>query len=101
MDGKVSAVVGSHTHVPTADTQILDGGTAYQTDAGMCGDYNSIIGANPAGPINNFLGKEPRMHIKPTEGEATLCGTFIETDDNTGLAKSITSVRVGGHLGEI
>jgi len=98
LDGKVSAVVGSHTHVPTADAQILDNGTAYQSDAGMCGDYNSVIGANPAGPIHNFLGKEPRLHMKPTEGEATLCGTFIETDDETGLAKSIAPVRVGGRL---
>ena len=101
LDGQVSAVVGSHTHVPTADAQILDNGTAYQTDAGMCGYYNSVIGANPTGPINNFLGIEPRIHIKPTEGEATLCGTFIETDDETGLALSIKPIRVGGRLQEV
>lgn len=100
LDGRVSAVVGSHTHVPTADAHILDKGTAYQTDAGMCGDYNSVIGANPTGPINNFLSKEPRIHIKPTEGEATLCGTFVETNDETGLATSIKPIRVGGRLKE-
>lgn len=102
LNGKVSAVIGSHTHIPTADAQILDQGTAYQTDAGMCGDYNSVIGANPVGPINNFFGNEPRVHLKPTEGEATICGTLIETDDMTGLAKNIAPVRIGGRLnGEI
>ncbi len=98
LDGKVSALVGSHTHVPTADTQVLPKGTAYQTDAGMCGDYNSVIGANPVGPIHNFLGKEPRMHIKPTEGESTICGTLIETDDETGLANAIRPIRIGIYL---
>lgn len=98
LDGRVSAVVGSHTHLPTADCQIFDNGTAFQADAGMTGDYNSVIGANKTEAIDHFLRKVPREHFKPTDGEATLCGTLVETDDNTGRAKNIAPVRVGGRL---
>ena len=98
VDGRVSAVVGSHTHVPTADAQILDGGTAFQTDAGMCGDYNSIIGVKPEAPLHNFTRKVAKDRMSPADGEGTVCGVMIETDNNTGLAKSIHPIRVGGRL---
>lgn len=98
LDGRVAAVVGTHTHVPTADAQILPKGTALQSDAGMCGDYNSIIGANPEQPIHNFLQKVPQERMVPTVGEATLCGTLIETNNKTGLAKNIAPIRIGGRL---
>lgn len=98
LDGRVSGVVGSHTHIPTADAQIFKGGTAFQCDAGMCGDYDSIIGVKPEAPIHNFLRKVPKERMTPAEGEATVCGTLIETDDDTGLAKSIKPIRVGGCL---
>ncbi len=98
LDGKVSLVVGSHTHVPTADTQILPGGTALQTDAGMCGDYNSVIGFNPKIPLKGFVDKMKTERLQPAEGEATLCGVCVETDDATGLAKHVAPVRVGGRL---
>ncbi|MEM9469962.1 MAG: TIGR00282 family metallophosphoesterase [Pseudomonadota bacterium] len=100
LDGRVSAVVGTHTHVPTADSQILDKGTAYQTDAGMCGDYNSVIGVRSDVPLRRFLRKVPLERLVPADGEATLCGTFIETDDKTGLAQSIVPIRIGGRLSE-
>jgi metallophosphoesterase (TIGR00282 family) len=98
MDGKVSAVVGTHTHIPTADAQILPKGTAYQTDAGMTGDYNSSLGRNLDAAINRFTRKMPGMPLDPTEGPAMLCGTYIETDDMTGLARHIEPVRVGTGL---
>ncbi len=88
LDGRVSAVVGSHTHVPTADARVLPKGTAYQTDAGMCGDYNSVIGFEPTGPLERFLTKIPKAKMDAASGAATVCGTLIETDDATGLAIS-------------
>ncbi len=97
-DGRASLVVGTHTHVPTADHRILDGGTAYQTDAGMCGDYNSIIGMATQPALDRFLGRLPKPRLKPAEGEASLSGTVVETDDKTGLAKTIRPLRVGGSL---
>ena len=97
-DGRASLVVGTHTHVPTADVYILDGGTGYQTDAGMCGDYNSVIGMQKEAAINNFLRKFPRGRLNPAEGGATLCGVFVETDSQSGLAKSISPIRIGGRL---
>jgi len=100
LDGRVSLVVGTHSHIPTADCQILDSGTAYQTDAGMCGDYNSVIGMNKAEPISRFLTKMNKERYSPADGEATVCGTFIETDDRTGLAKRIEPVRMGPRLME-
>lgn len=98
LDGRVSMVVGTHTHVPTADAQILPGGTAYMTDLGMCGDYDSVIGMEKAGAIERFVKKVPTGRLEPASGEATLCGVFLETDDRTGLAKRISPVRVGGRL---
>jgi len=90
--------VGTHSHVPTADAQILDGGTAYQTDAGMCGDYNSVIGMEKDEPLNRFVTKIPSGRFTPASGPATVCGVFVETDDATGLAKRIEPIRVGGRL---
>lgn len=97
-DGRASLVVGTHTHAPTADHLVLAGGTAYQTDAGMTGDYDSVIGMDKAEPMQRFLRKLPIEKMKPAEGEATLCGVFVETDDVTGLAKRIAPIRVGGKL---
>ena len=99
-DGRVSLVVGTHTHVPTADTQVLPGGTGYQTDAGMCGDYDSIIGMEKKVAIDRFVNKMPTGRLSPADGEATLCGVYLETDDETGLAKHVASLRVGGRLAE-
>lgn len=99
-DGRVSLVVGSHTHVPTSDMQILPGGTAYQTDAGMCGDYNSVVGMEKTVPILKFTRKMPTDRMQPAQGPGTLCGVFVETDDATGLAKSIHPICVGARLKE-
>lgn len=100
LDGKVSAVVGTHTHIPTADYHILNGGTAYQSDAGMTGDYDSVIGMQKDVPILRFVKKLPIDKFTPAEGEGTLCATFIETDDKTGLAKRIEPLRLGGRLAQ-
>lgn len=100
LDGRVSGVIGTHTHIPTADAQIFKGGTAFQCDAGMCGDYDSVIGVRADVPINKFLQKVPLERLIPAEGEATLCGTLIETDDKTGLAINIAPIRIGGRLRE-
>ncbi|MBV9736167.1 MAG: YmdB family metallophosphoesterase [Acidisphaera sp.] len=97
-DGKVSAVIGTHTHCPTCDQQILPGGTAYQTDAGMCGDYDSVIGNQKDAASIRFWRKIPGDRLQPAAGEATLCGTLVETDDATGLARRIDLLRVGGRL---
>jgi hypothetical protein len=97
-DGRASLVVGTHTHVPTADHQILPGGTAYLTDAGMCGDYDSVIGMDKQEPINRFLRKISSARLEPSLGEATLCGVAVETDDRTGLAVAIAPIRLGGRL---
>lgn len=94
-DGKVSAVVGTHTHVPTADAQIMKGGTAYLTDAGMCGDYDSVIGLHPDTALVSFLKKIPRPKQKePATGEGTVCGVFIDIADN-GKATAIQPIRLG------
>lgn len=98
LDGRVSIVVGTHSHVPTADARILSGGTAFQTDLGMCGDYNSVIGMDKDEPLNRFLTKIPSGRFIPAAGNATLCGAVIETDDSTGLASSIAPIRLGGDL---
>lgn len=97
-DGKASLVVGSHTHVPTGDAQILPAGTAFQTDAGMCGDYNSVIGMDKAEPLRRFVTGMPKGRFEPAMGEATLSGVFVETDDKTGKATRVKMVRVGGRL---
>lgn len=93
LDGKVSAVVGSHTHVPTADERILKGGTAYQTDTGMCGNYaGTIIGFQPEAPMQQFLGKQRRIKMEPAAGPGTLNALYIETDDATGLAVKVERI---------
>lgn len=97
-DGRASLVVGTHTHVPTADGQILPGGTAYLSDAGMCGDYNSVIGMDREEPIRRFVTGMSQGRFAPAMGEATLCGVLVETDDATGLARSLSPVRLGGRL---
>jgi hypothetical protein len=98
LDGRVSAVVGTHTHVPTADYQILNGGTAYMSDAGMCGDYDSSLGMDKEEPLNRFVSKIPRGRFEPASGEATLCGVGIEVDEKTGLATAVKPLRVGARL---
>jgi metallophosphoesterase (TIGR00282 family) len=97
-DGRVSAVVGTHSHVPTADAQILPHGTAYMTDAGMCGDYDSVIGMQKEAAVTRFVRKMPGERLQVAEGEGTLCAAFIETDDATGLARRIAPLRLGGRL---
>ena len=99
-DGRASLVVGTHTHVPTADCQILSGGTAYQTDAGACADYDSVIGNQKEEPLRRFTTRISSGRYKPAEGPATVCGVFVETDDATGLARRIEPIRVGGRLSE-
>ncbi len=96
-DGKASLVVGTHTHIPTNDARILKNGTAYQTDAGMCGDYDSVIGMNKKNSINRFMKKNSVKHF-PSDGEATLSGVIIDCDIETGLAKNIKSFIFGGQL---
>jgi metallophosphoesterase (TIGR00282 family) len=97
-DGRATAVVGAHTHVPTADAQILPGGTAYLTDAGMCGDYDSVIGMKKGPLVQRAATRLPVERKSPAEGPATMCGVFIESDDKTGLATRIEMIRVGGRL---
>ena len=97
-DGRASLVVGTHTHVPTADAQILGGGTAYQSDAGMCGDYNSVIGMDKVEPMRRFVTGMAKDRFTPADGEATLSGTYVETDDRSGLATKVRMVRLGGRL---
>ena len=97
-DGEATCVVGTHTHVPTADTRILEKGTAYQTDIGMCGDYNSVIGMNKENSIKRFLKDNEAIKHFPAEGEGTLSGVIVETDTKTGLAKNVTRIIDGGSL---
>jgi metallophosphoesterase (TIGR00282 family) len=99
-DGRVSLVVGTHTHVPTADHQILPGGTAFQSDAGMCGDYDSVIGMDKAVAAARFWRRVPGERLAPAEAEATICGVFVQTNDQTGLALSIAPIRLGGRLSQ-
>ena len=96
-DGKASLVVGTHTHIPTNDTRILKKGTAYQTDAGMCGDYDSVIGMNKENSINKFLKKDSIKHF-PANRDATLCGVIVECNLETGLAKKVESYIFGEQL---
>ncbi|MBL8838258.1 MAG: YmdB family metallophosphoesterase [Alphaproteobacteria bacterium] len=97
-DGRVSVVVGSHSHVPTADAQVLPGGTAYQTDAGMCGDYDSVIGMRKEAAVARFVRKMPGERLTPAEGAGTMCAIYAEIDDATGLARRVAPVRIGGRL---
>ena len=96
-DGKATLFIGTHTHVPTNDGRILENGTAYLTDAGMCGDYNSVIGMNKQNSINRFLKKSSLKHY-PSEGEASLCGAIVECNLDNGLAKNISIFISGGAL---
>jgi 2',3'-cyclic-nucleotide 2'-phosphodiesterase len=100
LDGKASVVVGTHTHVPTADYQVLPQGTGFVTDVGMTGDYNSCIGMAKDEPLTRFLRRIPSGKFEPALGPATLCALAIETDDATGLARRIAAVRLGGRLEE-
>ena len=100
LDGRASLVVGTHTHVPTADAQILPKGTAYQTDLGMTGPYTSVIGMDTEEPLARFLTGMRKARFTPASGEATLSGVFVETDDLTGLAKRIAPIRLGGTLSD-
>ncbi|HET6838711.1 MAG TPA: TIGR00282 family metallophosphoesterase [Bradyrhizobium sp.] len=97
-DGRASLVVGTHTHVPTADHQVLPNGTAYLTDAGMTGDYDSVIGMQKEEPLRRFTTGIPSARFEPASGAATLSGVAVETDDATGLALRVAPVRVGGRL---
>jgi hypothetical protein len=97
-DGRASVVVGTHTHVPTADAVVLGGGTAYQTDAGMCGDYDSVIGMQKDEPMRRFVTGMGKERFTPALGEATLSGLYVETEDRTGRATRAVPVRVGGRL---
>ena len=97
-DGQATCVVGTHTHVPTADTRILENGTAYQTDIGMCGDYNSVIGMNKENSIKKFFKAKDAIKHFPAEGEGTLSGIIVETNTGTGLAKNVKRLIDGGSL---
>jgi hypothetical protein len=99
-DGRASLVVGTHTHVPTADAQILNGGTAYQTDAGACADYDSVIGNKKEEPLRRFTTRIPSGRYEPAEGPATVCGVYVETDPASGLARRVEPIRIGGRLAE-
>jgi metallophosphoesterase (TIGR00282 family) len=98
LDGRASLVVGTHTHVPTADHRILSGGTAFMTDVGMTGDYDSIIGMQKDEPLNRFTRRIPSARFEPALGSATLSAIAVETDDATGLALKVSPVRMGGSL---
>ena len=97
-DGRASLVVGTHTHVPTADAQILNGGTAYMTDAGACASYDSVIGNDKEEPLRRFTTRMSGGRYTPASGPATVCGVFVETDAKTGLAVRVEPIRVGGRL---
>ncbi|GBD44357.1 hypothetical protein HRbin40_01843 [bacterium HR40] len=98
LDGRVSAVLGTHTHVPTADHRILPGGTAYVSDVGMTGDYDSVIGMEKEGSLYRWRSDVPGPRLEPARGPATLCGVLVDTDDTTGLARRILPIRTGGCL---
>lgn len=101
LDGQVSAVIGTHTHIPTADAQVFDGGTAYMSDAGMTGDYNSVIGVEAEIAMHRFVKKMPGERMRPAKEEGTLCGALVVTSDKTGKAKSIEPIRMGGRLAPV
>ena len=99
-DGKATIVVGTHTHVPTSDYRIMEKGTAYQTDLGMCGDYNSVIGMNKDNSLKKFLKDSSAVRHFPSTGKATICGLLVKADETTGLAKKIHPIILGGSLQE-
>ena len=98
LDGRVSAVIGTHTHTPTSDHRVLPGGTAYMSDAGMCGDYHSVLGMDMDEPINRFLTRIPKDRFEPATGKGTLSGLAIEIEDATGLSTRVAPLRIGPHL---
>ncbi len=98
LDGRVSCVAGTHTHSPTSDHRVLSGGTAYQSDVGMCGDYNSVLGMRADEPVNRFISRIPRDRFEPAMGQATLAGLAVEIDDGSGLARDVAPLRIGGVL---
>lgn len=100
VDGRASALIGTHTHVPTADEQILPRGTGYISDAGMCGDFDSVLGMEKEEPLQRFLTKIPSARFSPSHGEATVCGVAVEIDDATGLTRTIAPLRRGGRLSQ-
>ncbi len=97
-NGRATLVAGTHTHVPTADCTIMSGGTAYISDVGMCGNYDSVIGVNKDEPLSRFVTGMHRKRFEPAVGEASLCGVLVESDDRTGLARSVEPVRIGGTI---
>ena len=99
-DGYATLVVGTHTHVPTNDARVLKNGTSYITDAGMCGDYDSVIGTKKEEFVRKFATQDTeRKRVPPADGEGTLCGVIIESNTENYLAKSISSIRIGGKIG--
>src|SRR5262245_21870784 len=98
LDGRVSLVAGTHTHAPTADERVLPEGTAFISDIGMCGDYQSVLGMDKGEPLNRFLTKIPRSRMEPAMRAATISGVAVEIDDTTGLATSVAGLRLGGVL---
>jgi metallophosphoesterase (TIGR00282 family) len=100
LDGRVSLVVGTHTHVPTSDERVLAGGTAFMTDVGMCGDYDGVIGMDKEEPLRRFLTRLPSSRFEAATGPATLSGLAVEIDDASGLARRVAAVRLGGVLSE-
>jgi metallophosphoesterase (TIGR00282 family) len=100
VDGRASLVVGTHTHVPTSDYRVLPGGTAYQTDVGMCGDYESVIGMDKEEPLRRFIRKTPGERFSPADGPATIAGLAVELDEASGLAQKVAPLRLGGALSE-
>lgn len=100
VDGRASLVVGTHTHTPTSDERVLPGGTAYMSDAGMCGDYNSVLGMSKDEPMHRFLARIPKDRFEPALGPATLSGLAVDIDDKTGLANEVKAVRIGGCLSQ-
>ncbi len=98
VDGRASAVAGTHTHAPTSDERVLPGGTAFISDAGMCGDYNSVLGMQAEEPVNRFLTRIPRARFEPSSGPVTLSGLAVDIDDATGLARQAGALRLGGVL---
>ena len=97
-DGSSTCVVGTHTHIPTADTRILDKGTAYQTDIGMCGDYNSVIGMDKENSLKKFFKDKDAVQHFPSSGEGTLSGIIVDADNDTGLARKVSRLILGGNL---
>ena len=100
VDGRASLVVGTHTHAPTSDHRVLPGGTAFVSDVGMTGDYDSVIGMAKDEPLGRFLRRITTSRFEAADGPATLCGLAVETDDATGLATRVGAVRLGGRLEE-